>query len=114
MDRTIKKYLFDIGNAINEIESFMESRPKMFETFLNDLIFKRAVERNLEIIGEAMTRALKLMPDLKITSARNIVNTRNYVIHAYDTLSEEILWGIVINDLPVLKAEVFELINTED
>lgn len=111
MDRNIKKYLFDIDKAINEIESFMESRPRTFETFCKDTIFRRAIERNLEIIGEAMNRALKLEPNLNITSARNIVNTRNYVIHAYDTLSEEMLWGIVIKDLPVLKQEVENLLK---
>ncbi|MCH5219685.1 MAG: DUF86 domain-containing protein, partial [Muribaculaceae bacterium] len=103
MDRNVKKFLYDIENSIIEIESFMKLRPKSFDHFCQDTMFKRAIERNIEIIGEAMNRVLKLHPEITITSSRKIVNTRNYVIHAYDTLSEEILWGIVINDLPLLK-----------
>ena len=113
MDRNLKKYLFDIANSISEIESYLETRPKMFEIFCSDTMFRRAVERNIEIIGEAMNRALKIKPDIPITASRNIVNTRNYVIHAYDSLSEEILWGIVINDLPVLKEEIKTLLATQ-
>ena len=113
MDRNLKKYLYDIANSINEIESYLETRPKMFEAFCSDTMFRRAVERNIEIIGEAMNRTLKIKPDIPITAARNIVNTRNYVIHAYDSLSQEILWGIVVNDLPVLKEEIRTILDSQ-
>jgi uncharacterized protein with HEPN domain len=52
----IKTWLFDILNSIHEIESYFENAPKMFEIYKNDLKTKRAVERNIEIIGEAMNR----------------------------------------------------------
>lgn len=61
---------------------------------------------DIAIIGEATNCALKIREDISITNARKIVNTRNYVIHGYDSLRQEILWAIVINDLPVLKSEV--------
>jgi uncharacterized protein with HEPN domain len=59
MNVETKTWLFDILNAIHEIESFFVDRPKDFLNYQNDLRTKRAVERNLEIIGEAMNRVLK-------------------------------------------------------
>ncbi len=67
---------------------------------------KRAVERNIEIIGEAMNRILNHFPDIKITNSRKIVDTRNRISHGYDSVSDDILWAIVIRDLPKLKEEV--------
>lgn len=58
-----------------------------------------------------MNRILKVNPEIKITSARKIVDTRNYVIHAYDSLQSDILWAIVINHIPKLKAEVIRLLE---
>ena len=114
MDRKTLKYLNDIYSAILEIESFMENRPKEYATFCNDTLFRRGVERNIEIMGEAMNQILKSVPDIPITSSRKIVDTRNFVIHAYDSLRPDILWSIVINNLPLLKKEVANLLNTEN
>lgn len=111
MDRIIKKYLSDILSAILEIESFLEERPRLYYTFCNDTLFRRGVERNIEIMGEAMNRILKIKPDIPITSARKVVDTRNFVIHAYDSLKPDILWAIVINHLPLLKEEVEALLE---
>ena len=60
-----------------------------------------------------MNRTLKINPDIPITSARKIVDTRNLVIHAYDSLMPEMLWGIVIKHLPLLKQEVEIIINND-
>ncbi|MDP2335415.1 MAG: DUF86 domain-containing protein [Bacteroidota bacterium] len=59
MDIEIKTWLFDILQSIGEIESYFDDRPKMFENYINDIKTKRAVERNIEIIGEATNRILK-------------------------------------------------------
>jgi uncharacterized protein with HEPN domain len=67
------------------------------------LCLRRAVERNIEIIGEAMNRILKDCPQIAITNSRKIVDARNYIIHGYDSLSADILWSIVVNHLPKLK-----------
>ena len=71
---------------------------------------KRAVERNIEIIGEAMSRILKLEPEIKISNSRKIVDARNKIIHGYDEISDDVIWGIVVNNLPVLKSEVENLL----
>ena len=74
---------------------------------------RRGVERNVEIMGEAMNQALKINPNIPITASQKIVDTRNFVIHAYDSLKPDILWGIVINHMPLLKKEVEALLNGE-
>ena len=110
MDRKIRKYLADILASIIEIESFMAERPKEYATFCNDTLFRRGVERNMEIMGEAMNNVLKIDPNIAITSSRKIVDTRNFIIHAYDSLKPDLLWGIVINHIPLLKREVETLL----
>ena len=111
MERAVNKALEDILSAILEIESFFETRPMRYDVYLSDVCLRRAVERNITIIGEAMNRLLKLAPDIEITSARRIVDARNYVIHGYDSVTDDIMWGIVVRHLPLLKAEVQKLMD---
>ncbi|MEN9908051.1 MAG: hypothetical protein RLZZ540_1200 [Bacteroidota bacterium] len=111
MDNTIKAWLFDILNSINEIESYFVDTPKLFEVYQNDLRTKRAVERNIEIIGEAMSRILKEDKDIQISNSRKIVDVRNRIIHGYDSVSDDVIWGIVIKNLPVLQKEVEVLLG---
>lgn len=113
MDEALLKYLYDVLGAVTETLSYFDNRPKLFDEFDSNIMLRRAVERNIEIMGEAMNRILKMCPDIRITNARRIVDTRNYIIHAYDSLSSEILWSIIINHLPLLKTEVEDLIRTE-
>lgn len=111
MDDLIKKHLQDILTAIQEIESFFGDRPKLFDDFYSDLCLRRAIERDIEIIGEAMNRISKTDRNIAITNSRKIVDARNYIIHGYDSLSADILWSMVINHLPKLKKEVISLLN---
>ena len=111
MDNTIKTWLFDILSSINEIESYFIETPKMFEIYQNDLKSKRAVERNIEIIGEAMSRILKEDNGIEISNSRKIVDVRNRIIHGYDSVSDDVIWGIVIKNLPVLQKEVEDLLG---
>lgn len=111
MERAVNKTLEDIRTAIIEIDSFFETRPMRFDVYMSDVCLRRAIERNITIIGEAMNRLLKFAPDIEITSARKIVDTRNYVIHGYDSVTDDIMWGIIIRHLPLLKAEVERLIE---
>lgn len=114
MDRTIKKYLEDIMLAIGEIELFLSQRPRQYQVFLDDHMFRSALERQVGIVGEAMSKILSLDPNIEITNARHIKGTRNYIVHAYDSLQPYTIWGIVINDIPKLKEEVAMLLNESD
>lgn len=111
MDDTIKTWLYDILSSINEIESYFVDTPKLFEFYQNDLRTKRAVERNIEIIGEAMSRILKEDNHIQISNSRKIVDVRNRIIHGYDSVSDDVIWGIVIKNLPVLQKEVEVLLG---
>ncbi len=106
MDNDIKTWLYDILNAIMEIESFFDDSTKEFAKYQNDLKTKRAVERNIEIIGEALNRILKRDETIIISNSRKIVDTRNRIIHGYDTVSDDVIWGIVIRHIPVLQTEI--------
>jgi len=111
MDNSIKTWLYDILGSINEIESYFVDTPKLFEVYQNDLRTKRAVERNIEIIGEAMSRILKEDNRIQISNSRKIVDVRNRIIHGYDSVSDDVIWGIVIKNLPVLQKEVESLLG---
>ena len=113
MDDRAKKYLFDIKSSIEEIHEYFEKEPLDFIKYKQNTMLKRAVERDLEIIGEAMNRLLKLDESIvfKISDARDIVGLRNQVIHAYDNISDENIWAIVVNHLPKLKEQVEKLLD---
>lgn len=110
MEKKVQSWLEDIRQAIDEIESFLPEKRDFFE-FKKDLKTRKAVERNIEIIGEAVSRILNVNPEVKITKARKIVDTRNRIIHGYDTVSEDIIWAIVSKDLKQLRAEIINLLN---
>ena len=103
--------MVDILNSINEIESFFVGKERKFEEYSKNVMLKRAVERNLEIVGEAVNRILHKSPEIKISNARQIVQFRNLVIHSYDSISDANVWAIIINHLPKLKDEVQELLQ---
>lgn len=106
-----KKFLKDIEQAILNIDLHLEGR-RIFEEFSENITKRRAIERELEIIGEATNNLLRITPDFSISSARQIVNLRNRVIHAYDNVDETIIWKVVIKDIPLLLNEV-QILLTE-
>lgn len=106
MDIEVRSWLFDILNAINEIDSFFVNNSLDFTYYQNDLKTRRAVERNLEIIGEAVNRIVQKNDNISLRDSRKIIDTRNRIIHAYDNVSDDIIWSIIITHLPILKLEV--------
>ena len=111
MDNDIKLWLYDILNAIDEINSYYVNKPKLFEDYVADTKTKRAIDRDLEIIGEAVNRIIKKERQFKIDNAKKIVATRNRIIHGYDMVSDDLIWSIVINHIPKLENEVRNLLN---
>ena len=111
MDIEIKVCLYDILNAINEIDSFFIDTKKEFTVYQDDLKTRRAVERNVEIIGEAMNRILQKDDSIELSNSRKIVDTRNRIIHGYDSVSDDIIWSIIVSQLPTLKNEVEKMLH---
>jgi uncharacterized protein with HEPN domain len=103
--------LEDIERSIDEIHDFLHNQ-RDFEEYKKDLKTKKAVERNIEIIGEAVNRVLKYKEsEIQIKNAHKIIGTRNRIAHEYDSISDEVIWTIIILELPKLKNEIIELKN---
>lgn len=111
MDKDIKTWLYDILQSIKEIESYYDNKLRIFEEYITDIKTKRAIERNLEIIGEAVNRILKKDKNFKLDNTEKIIGTRNRIIHGYDKISDDLIWSILINHLPKLKDEVTALLG---
>lgn len=112
MNERLLKSLYDISAAIDEINSFFDGRERRFSEYRDNLLLKRGIERNLEIIGEAMNRILKEDAGIAVRDAHRIVGLRNQIIHGYDSVSDENIWAVVMNHLPKLQDDVTALINS--
>jgi uncharacterized protein with HEPN domain len=110
MQIEIQKYLFDIKVSIDSINDYLGEK-KDFNVYKSNKQLRRAVERELEIIGEAANKILILDPDIKIEDARKIVDLRNWVIHGYDKVDDIIIWGIITKHIPVLQVQIELLLN---
>ncbi len=102
-----KKYLSDILRAIELIEQFTNSTDN-YNDYSDDLKTQSAVERQLGIIGEAVNKFDKLLPELTLEYARKIVGFRNRLIHTYDAVDSSMIWAIIKKHLSPLKEEIIE------
>jgi uncharacterized protein with HEPN domain len=110
ISREEKKFLVDIIEAINSIDDHLD-KERILDIYLSNKTKRRAVEREIEIIGEAMGKLLKTNPNISISYSRIIVDLRNRVIHAYDSVDDILIWKIIMKDLPVLLEEAKKLLN---
>lgn len=103
--------LEDIHEAIGFVNE--DTTAITFEAFMNDRRRRQAVERNFEIMGEAMNRLFRHAPDIaeRITAARQIVAFRNAIIHGYDMIEYPNVWQIVHESLPVLRREIEHILS---
>jgi uncharacterized protein with HEPN domain len=108
--REEKKLLLDIIDSINSIDEHLENK-RILEEYLSSKTKRRAVEREIEIIGEAISKLLKINQNIPISYARIIVDLRNKVIHAYDSVDDILIWKIINKDVPLLFIEANILLN---
>jgi uncharacterized protein with HEPN domain len=110
MPPEVAKLLFDMKRAAERIERFAAG--KSYEDYVTDDLLRSGVERQFEIIGEAMTRLVKVDRTTaeRITDYRKIAGFRNAMIHGYDHIDDTISWGVVTLKLPVLKHELDALL----
>lgn len=104
------------GTLVNphaKFQSFVSNRN--FGDYQSDSMLRAAVERKLEIIGEALSQALRYFPDLanNISDCAKILAFRNRLIHGYSVVSNEVVWEVVVSDIPKLQAEVQKLLQSE-
>ena len=105
-DEYFLKHLHDVLDAINEMQSCFVGFPNRFDLFEQDLMRRCVVERKTEIMGEAINRIRKKDPTFEIPNAKEIINTRNRIIHGYDSVETEFLWGLVVRHIPELKKDI--------
>ena len=111
MDEYIAVYLYDIKKAIDEVESYFAGYPMRYDVFEKDYLRRSEVERKAEIMGEAINRILKIQRDFPLPNARAIIDTRNRIIHGYDSVKPEFLWSLVIRHIPILKIDIEKIIE---
>lgn len=111
MQHDMRVYSADILKAVGNIYEFIGKCT--FEDFINDSKIKSAVERQFEIIGEALARLERSFPEEinKITNYRYIIDFRNILAHGYDVIDDGIVWNIIQDHLPVLKEEIVRLLG---
>jgi uncharacterized protein with HEPN domain len=112
MERDPKKYLFDILEAGNLIKQFTHG--KSADQYQSDPMLRSAVERQFQIIGEALQQLLKEHPHLatKISDYRNIIDFRHILVHGYDRVEDDVVWGIIESKLSILCDEIESLLKT--
>jgi uncharacterized protein with HEPN domain len=109
MELDVKKLIYDIDQATGLIIKF--TAEKSLRDYKSDPLIRSAVERQFEIVGEALNRLDKLDPDTaaRISDYRRIIGFRNVLAHGYDVISDDIVWDIVQNRLPELRYELEEI-----
>jgi uncharacterized protein with HEPN domain len=108
-----KKYLYDVRQAADLIARFTAG--KAFAQYEADAMLRSAVERQLEIIGEALTQLARLDEPLasRITDYRRIIAFRNILVHGYAQVDDRLVWDVVQSKLPALRQEVTGLLEEE-
>jgi len=109
----IKKYLYDIQYTIRLLREF--TGDKKFADYERDTMMRSAVERQFEIIGEAMAQLAKLDSALasRISKYQRIISFRNVLIHGYADVDNRLVWDVIQTNLPTLAREIDALLETE-
>lgn len=112
MQPEVRKLLYDMLHAAMGIEMFVDGRSR--DDLDADLMLRLAIERQFEIIGEAMGRLRRIDAATaeQISEHQRIIGLRNVLIPGYDVVSNDIIWGIVQNKLPTLRRELEELLKS--
>jgi uncharacterized protein with HEPN domain len=107
-----RKYLLDVRRACELVAQFVAG--KSLAEYSRDPLVKSAVERQFEIIGEALNRLLRAESELEnsVTAAKRVIAFRNYLIHGYSDISDDIVWGIIESNLPILRQEVERILSS--
>lgn len=106
-----RKYLWDAAAAADRIARFVAGQS--FETYQGNELLRAAVERQFEIIGEALAQLRKLDPAFadSVPEISRIVAFRNILSHGYATVDHRLVWGIVEGSVPRLRSELRSLLE---
>ena len=107
-----KKYLYDLQRAAELLKEFTAG--KTFEEYARDAMLRAAVEREFEIVGEALVKLAKIDPDVAggISEHHRIIAFRNILVHGYADVDDRLVWDVVETKLPVLAREIETLLSS--
>jgi len=111
MTRHAKKYLFDIKQSIEYIQSYTADHHDL-ATFAEDIMTLDAIERRIGIIGEAASKLKKM--GVLLAETDSLINRRNTIIHQYDEFTPRAIWRHIQEDLPLVLSEAEELLSLPD
>lgn len=102
MPRDPRTWLFDVDQAAQRVQRFIHGRS--YDDYLNDELLRAGVERQFEIIGEALNQLRRHDPALaaEVREHARIIGFRNLLIHAYATVDDSVVWDIATQKLPCL------------
>ena len=111
MPRDPQKYLHDMLNSCEFLIGFTKARS--VDDYASDRGFRSAVERELQIIGEALRQLEDVAPDIaqQIPEYRNIVGFRHVLVHGYDSLQPATVWSVVERKIPALQQVLKSLLG---
>lgn len=109
----VKKYLFDIRNAVELLARFTAG--KSFRDYQRDAMLRAAVERKFEVIGEAVAKLVRLDETIAngISEYQRIIAFRNVLIHGYADIDDRLVWDVLETNLPTLRREIEALLKEE-
>jgi len=110
MTDRLPKLLVDAIGAVESAWEFVQGCT--LAAYAADKMRRSAVERQLEILGEACSRMAKLDSSLlaSVANFKLAIDLRNRIIHGYDSVDDEIVFYTVIEDLPALGADLKRLL----
>ena len=111
MARDPKAYVWDAKSAADAIVTFLADRT--FEHYKSDLLLRSAVERQFEIVGEALNQLSRIAPDVaaQVPDLGRIIAFRNILIHGYAVVDDEIVWRATHENLPALRTKLESLLR---
>lgn len=111
MQLECKKLLFDVSQAAEKLSRFIEN--KSWDDYSTDELLRSGVERQFEIIGEALNQLSKIDPltVAKVSDYQQVISFRNILIHGYADIDDRLVWSIIETKLPVLRQEVGGLLD---
>jgi uncharacterized protein with HEPN domain len=114
MPRDLRVFLWDAIEAANDIQEFVKGATA--DDYSRNPMLKAAVERKLEIIGEALRQASRYFPnvEVRIANCQQIIAFRNRLIHGYSVVSDALVWDVIESDLPKLKKDAQVLLQESE
>jgi len=114
MSRDPRCFLWDALRAAEAVQAFL--RGKTYEAFVEDDLVRSAVERQLQIIGEALSQLARIDPRIasNVAELRRIIAFRNILVHGYAAIDYDTVWRLIEDKLPELQANLQALLRTSD